>query len=147
MPAHQSVRTGLVIEIRGLAERLLVLGGAVANVVARLDTADEARVGVDFVWLLVRQPRTSQGGLGQYKKAPGVGWATYEGGGRVKVLGSEGNGREGACDCLGSSSARGEQEGSGEEHESSEREGRVFREKVSDSERLGKKPRNDPSLS
>ena len=39
------------VEVAGLAERVLALGGPVANVVPVLVATDEANIGIDFVGL------------------------------------------------------------------------------------------------
>jgi hypothetical protein len=43
------------IDIRGLAKRLLVLGGGVANVVTDLGTTNKSYVGIDFVGKVSRR--------------------------------------------------------------------------------------------
>jgi hypothetical protein len=45
------VRTVDGVQPCGLAERLLVFGGGVADVVAELGASDQADIGVDFVRL------------------------------------------------------------------------------------------------
>ena len=66
------------VEVGRLAERGLGLGGGVADVVAGLEAADEADVGVDFVGLLARGSWRRQGrragGRGRSREARGGRW-------------------------------------------------------------------------